>query len=232
MQSLGFSNIIVANSCFTLTDIKTTIDRMYEYGFKRFFFTLDHDVTTQTISHHLDDRRRLQSLIKENVPRGCCYDVLSNVCMNENSVYEKQISRLGIKKTQYLSLQFPIFKGGFWLDSSMRHLYFAREKKPLFISFEQNIATYDPGYIIRAIKTRYAAFMIDINSFSNPCAIPYILQIIDKGAPIILGLSHPIDDYPSLDLKMNYFTSVVGQDIYTRLLINSNRATEVVFGLT
>ena len=128
MQSLGFSNIIVANTCFTSTDIKTTIDRMQEYGFKRFFFALDHDVTTKTISHHLDERKRLLALIKDHVPRGCHYDVLSNVCMTETSVYEKQISRLGIKKTQYLSLQFPIFDGGFWLDASMRYLYFAREK--------------------------------------------------------------------------------------------------------
>ena len=148
-----------------------------------------------------------------------------------NSVYEKQISRLGIKKTQYLSLQLPIFEGGAWLDASMRYLYFAREKKPLFISFERNIATYDPGYVRRAIKTRYAAFMIDINSFSNPRAIPYILQIIDKGALIIPGLSCPIDDYPSLDVKMNYFKDVVGQDAYTRLLLSSNRSTEAVFGL-
>ena len=231
MQSLGFSNIIVANSCFTPTDIKTTIDRMQEYGFKRFFFALDHDVTAKTISHHLDERKRLLAMIKDHVPRGCHYDVLSNVCMSENSVYEKQISRLGIKKTQYLSLQLPIFEGGAWLDASMRYLYFAREKKPLFISFERNIATYDPGYVRRAIKTRYAVFMIDINSFSNPRAIPYILQIIDKGALIIPGLSCPIDDYPSLDVKMNYFKGVIGQDAYTRLILSSNRSTEAVFGL-
>lgn len=231
MQSLGFSNIIVANACFTPIAVKATIDRMQEYGFKRFFFALDHDVTSKTISHHLGERTRLLDLIKEYVPRGVHYDVLSNVCMNENSVYEKQISRLGIRKTQYLSIQFPIFDGGFWLDASMRYLYFARNKKPLFISFERNIATYDPGYIRRAIKTRYAAFMIDINSFSNPNAIPYILQIIDKGSPIIPGISQPIEDYPALDVKMDYFKSVVGQDIYTKLILNSNRATEAVFGL-
>ena len=231
MQSLGFSNIIVANSCFTPTDIKSTILRMQEYGFKRFFFALDHDVIGKTISHHLDERKRLLALIKDHVPRGCYFDVLSNVCMTENSVYEKQISRLGIKKTQYLSLQFPVFDGGFWLDASMRYLYFAREKKPLFISFERNIATYDPGYIRRAIKTRYAAFMIDVNSFANPNAIPYILQIIDKGAHIIPGVSNPIEDYPALDVKMNYFKSVVGQDIYTKLILNSNKAAEAVFGL-
>ena len=231
MRSLGFSNIIVANSCFTPTDIKNTIDRMQEYGFKRFFFTLDHDVTIKTVAQHLDERKRMLTLIKDYVPRGVHYDVLTNVCMQENSVYEKQISRLGIKKTQYLSLQFPLFKGGFWLDASMRHLYFAREKKPLFISFERNIATYDPGYVRRAIKTPYAAFMIDINSFSNPNAIPYILRIIDKGALIIPGLSCPIDDYPALDVKMDYFKSVVGQDVYTKLILSSNKSTEAIFGL-
>ena len=231
MQSLGFSNLIIANSGFTPEALKTTTTRMQEYGFKRFFFALDHDVTTATISHHLDERKRLLALIKNHIPRGCYYDVITNVCMNKESVYEKQISRLGIKKTQYLFLQFPIFEGGAWLDSSMRYLYFARERKPLFVSFERNIATYDPGYIRRIIKNRNAAFMIDINSFSNPNAIPYISQIIDKGSPILLGLSSPIEDYPSLDIKMNYFKSTVGQDAYTRLLLNSNRSTQTVFGL-
>ena len=231
MQSLGFSNLIIANYGFKPEILKITIDRMQEYGFKRFFFTLDHDVTTSTISHHLDERKRLLPLIKSYIPHGCYYDVLTNVCINQDSIYEKQISRLGIKKTQYLLLQFPVFDGGAWLDAAMRYLYFARNRKPLFVSFEKNIATYDPGYIRRAIKTRYAAFMIDINSFSNPNAIPYICQIIEKGAPIVLGLSSPIEDYPALDVKMNYFKSVVGQDVYTKLIINSNRATETVFGL-
>ena len=231
MRSLGFSNLIIANSGFTADVLKTTVDRMLDYGFKRFFFTLDHDVTTATISHHLDERKRLLSLIKDYIPRGCHYDVITNVCMNQNSVYEKQISRLGIKKTQYLFLQFPIFEGGIWLDASMRYLYFARERKPLFVSFERNIATYDPGYIRRIIKNRNAAFMIDVNSFSNPNAIPYILQIIDKGSPIILGLTSPIEDYPALDVKMNYFKNAVGQNTYTKLLLDSNRATQSVFGL-
>ena len=83
----------------------------------------------------------------------------------------------------------------------------------------------------RAIKTPYAAFMIDINSFSNPNAIPYILRIIDKGALIIPGLSCPIDDYPALDVKMDYFKSVVGQDVYTKLILSSNKSTEAIFGL-
>ena len=231
MQSLGFSNLIIANGGFTPTVLKTTIDRMQRYGFKRFFFTLDHDVTGATISHHLENRKRLLALIKDYIPRGCYYDVITNVCMNQESVYEKQISRLGIKKTQYLFLQFPVFEGGIWLDSSMRYLYFARERKPLFVSFERNIATYDPGYIRRVIKNRNAAFMIDVNSFSNPNAIPYIAQIIDKGSPIVLGLSSPIEDYPSLDVKMDYFKSIVGQDVYTKLILNSNRSTETVFGL-
>ena len=231
MQSLGFSNLIIANSVFKPTLLKTTLDRMQDYGFKRFFFTLEHDVTMTTISRHLDDRKRLLPIIKDATPRGCYSDVLTNVAMNQNSVYEKQISRLGIKKTQYLPLQLPIFDGGVWLDASMRYLYFARERKPLFISFEKTIATYDPGYVRRAIKTRYAAFMIDINSFSNPSAIPYISQIIEKGAPILLGLSSPIEDYPALDVKMNYFKGVVGQDVYTKLILTSNRSTSTVFGL-
>ena len=231
MQSLGFSNLIIANYGFKPDILKTTIDRMQEYGFKRFFFTLDHDVTSATISHHIDERRRLSALIKDYIPRGCYYDILTNVPMHQDSVYEKQISRLGIKKTQYLPLQLPIFEGGVWLDASMRYLYFARERKPLFISFEKTIATYEPGYVRRAIKTRYAAFMIDINSFSNPSAIPYICQIIEKGSPILLGLSSPIEDYPALDVKMNYFKSVVGQDVYTKLILTSNRSTSTVFGL-
>ena len=231
MQSLGFSNLIIANSVFKPTLLKTTLDRMQDYGFKRFFFTLEHDVTMTTISRHLDDRKRLLPIIKDVTPRGCYSDVLTNVAMNQNSVYEKQISRLGVKKTQYLLLQFPIFEGGVWLDASMRYLYFARERKPLFVSFERNMATYDPGYIRRIIKNRNAAFMIDINSFANPNAIPYILQIIEKGSIIVPGLSSPIEDYPSLDIKMNYFKSVVGQDAYTKLILTSNKSTELIFGL-
>ena len=230
MESLGFSNLIIANSIYKPDILNTTVERMREYGFKRFFFTLDHDVTSRTISHYLEKRKQALKTIKEIIPRGCYYDVIPSIAASKDSIYEKQISRLSFKKTRYLPLQFPVFEA-FWIDAALRYLLYGRNKKPLFISFERNIATYDPGYIRRIVKNRSAAFMIDINSFANPNAIPHITSIIEKGSPIVLGLSSPIEDYPSLDIKMNYFKSVVGQDAYTKLILNSNKSSQSVFGL-
>lgn len=231
MQSLGFSNVIVSNSVFNKDVISYEMQLMQEYGFRRMIFALNHDVTSDTVSQYIEKRNEISKLINSSAPRGALAMLTPNLLMTKDSVYEKQISRLAIRKTQYVFAEFPAFDGKEWIDSTLNYLLYKQKKKPVFMSFEKNIATYDEEFILHLITTRLSAFMIDLNSFANPKAIPYIKRLIDANAVIIPGISGVIEDYANLYGKLNYFRSIVGQPLYSKMIINSSKSTQIVFGL-
>ena len=231
MQSLGFSNAIISNGIFNEDVISSEIELMRENGFRRIIFALDHDVTSGTVSQYLDRKKKISKIISRATPRGLVSAVCANVLMTNDSVYEKQLSRLAISKTQYIFVEFPAFNGKDWIDSTLNYLLYKQKKKPVFISFEKNIATYDEDFILHLISTRLSAFMIDLNSFANPKAIPYIKKLIEANAIIIPGMSGVIEDYTCLCDKLNYFKSIVGQPLYSKMIINSSKSTQIVFGL-
>lgn len=231
MQSLGFSNVIVSNSVFNKDVISYEMQLMQEYGFRRMIFALNHDVTSDTVSQYIEKRNEISKLINSLAPRGAVTMLTPNLLMTKDSVYEKQISRLAIRKTQYVFVEFPAFDGKEWIDSTLNYLLYKQKKKPVFMSFEKNIATYDEEFILHLITTRLSAFMIDLNSFANPNAIPYIKRLIDANAVIIPGISGVIEDYANLSGKLNYFRSIVGQPLYSKMIINSSKSTQIVFGL-
>ena len=230
MQSLGFSNVIISNGIFNKDTISAEIELMQEYGFRRIVFALNHDVTSNTISHFLDKKNKISEIINSATPLGTMTALYSNILMTKDSVYEKQLSRLSIKKTQYLFVEFPAFNGKDWIDTTLNYLLYKQKKKPVFMSFEKNIATYDEAFILHLISTRLSAFMIDLNSFANPQAIPYIKRLIDANAIIIPGMSGVIEDYAGLSDKLNYFKSIVGQPLYSKMIINSSKSTQIIFG--
>ena len=231
MQSLGFSNVIISNSVFNKDVISYEMQLMQEYGFRRMIFALNHDVTSDTVSQYIEKRNEISKLINSLAPRGAVTMLTPNLLMTKDSVYEKQISRLAIRKTQYVFVEFPAFDGKEWIDSTLNYLLYKQKKKPVFMSFEKNIATYDEEFILHLITTRLSAFMIDLNSFANPKAIPYIKRLIDANAVIIPGISGVIEDYANLYGKLNYFRSIVGQPLYSKMIINSSKSTQIVFGL-
>lgn len=231
MQSLGFSNVIISNSVFNKDVISYEMQLMQEYGFRRMIFALNHDVTSDTVSQYIEKRNEISKLINSLAPRGAVTMLTPNLLMTKDSVYEKQISRLAIRKTQYVFVEFPAFDGKEWIDSTLNYLLYKQKKKPVFMSFEKNIATYDEEFILHLITTRLSAFMIDLNSFANPNAIPYIKRLIDANAVIIPGISGVIEDYANLSGKLNYFRSIVGQPLYSKMIINSSKSTQIVFGL-
>ena len=231
MQSLGFSNVIVSNNVFNKDVISYEMQLMQEYGFRRMIFALNHDVTSDTVSQYIEKRNEISKLINSSAPRGALAMLTPNLLMTKDSVYEKQISRLAIRKTQYVFVEFPAFDGKEWIDSTLNYLLYKQKKKPVFMSFEKNIATYDEEFILHLITTRLSAFMIDLNSFANPKAIPYIKRLIDANAVIIPGISGVIEDYANLYGKLNYFRSIVGQPLYSKMIINSSKSTQIVFGL-
>ena len=231
MQSLGFSNVIISNSVFNKDVISYEMQLMQEYGFRRMIFALNHDVTSDTVSQYIEKRNEISKLINSLAPRGAVTMLTPNLLMTKDSVYEKQISRLAIRKTQYVFVEFPAFDGKEWIDSTLNYLLYKQKKKPVFMSFEKNIATYDEEFILHLITTRLSAFMIDLNSFANPNAIPYIKRLIDANAVIIPGISGVIEDYANLPGKLNYFRSIVGQPLYSKMIINSSKSTQIVFGL-
>lgn len=229
---LDFSNVIISNNVFSDDSIANTFSLLSELGFKRFTFLVDHDVGTVSLAKHLDDKKIIFDKIKKYKPYGSTLRVESNVLMTSQSVYEKQISSLSIRKTKYLFLEFPIFDGQDWIDSTLNYLIFKQKKKPVFVSFEKNIATYDPEFVSHLIKTRLSAFMIDLNSFTNVNCIPYIKQIIDAKAVIIPGISGIVDDYTKLEDKLYFFRDIVGQKYYSELirLSSSKSSTMSIFG--
>lgn len=205
MQCLGFGNVIISNSVFNKDIISEEIRLMQEYGFRRVVFALNHDVISNTVSQYIDNRNEISGIINSVTPRGMIALLSANILMTKDSVYEKQLSRLSIKKTQYIFVEFPTFEGKDWIDSTLNYLLYKQKKKPVFMSFEKNIATYDEEFIIHLISTRLSAFMIDLNSFANPKAIPYIKRLVDANAIIIPGMSGVISDYANLSGKLNYF---------------------------
>ena len=155
----------------------------------------------------------------------------SNVLMTRDSVYEKQINRLGFKPTDYLLVTYPCFDYGDWIDSSLNHLLYKQKKFPCFMSFERNISTYSDDFIRHLCVTRCSCFMIDINSFAVPSAIPYIKHLIDSNAVIIPGICGVLCDYTSLEDKLLYLKQCVGEYNYTKLLINSSKSSKILLGV-
>ena len=229
---LDFSNVIISNNVFGDDSIANTFSLLSGLGFKRFTFLVNHDVTSVSLAKHTSDKKIIFDNIKKYKPYGSTLRVESNILMTSQSVYEKQISNLSIRKTKYLFLELPIFDGEDWIDSTLNYLIFKQKKKPVFVSFEKNIATYDPGFVSHLIKTRLSAFMIDLNSFSNENCIPYIKQIIDAKAVIIPGMSGVVDDYTKLEDKLHFFKEAVGPKYYSELIrLSSSRSSTVsIFG--
>lgn len=229
---LDFSNVIISNNIFSDDSLADTFSLLSSLGFKRFTFLVNHDVGTVSLAKHIDDKKIIFDKIKKYRPYASTLRVESNVLMTSQSVYEKQISGLSIRKTKYLFLEFPIFDGEDWIDSTLNYLIFKQKKKPVFVSFEKNIATYDPKFVSHLIKTRLSAFMIDLNSFANINCIPYIKQIIDAKAVIIPGISGVISDYTHLEDKLNFFKDTVGKKYYSEMIqLSSSRSSTVsIFG--
>ena len=128
--------------------------------------------------------------------------------------------------------EFPLFNGRReWIDPSLNYLLYTQKKKPVFVSFEKVIATYDGELVDHLINTRLAAFMIDVNSFANPNAIPYIKKLIEANTVIIPGMSGVMENYANLSSKIEYFKDCVGQPLFSKLLVNSSKSSQLVFGI-
>lgn len=151
--------------------------------------------------------------------------------MTHDSIYEKQIARIGFKKTNYLFVTYPLFDYGDWIDSSINYLLYKQKKFPCFMSFEKIISTYPHDFVEHLSTTRCSCFVLDLNSFAVPSAIPHIEYLINSNAVIIPGLSGVISDYSSLEKKLAYFKNIIGEFNYTKLLVNSSKSTKILFGL-
>ncbi len=232
MQSLGFNNLIISNDIFDPDILRYTMQTYAEYGFRRIFFLLNYDPFTEPLSFHIDKKKNIQKIINDCKPRGIYSQVYTNLLLDKDSVYQKQIQRCSVRKTQFLFCEFPLFNGRReWIDPSLNHLLYAQKKKPVFVSFEKVIATYDGELVDHLINTRLAAFMIDINSFSNPNAIPYIKKLIKANTVIIPGISGVIENYANLSGKLEYFKEFVGQPLFSKMLVNSSKSSQLVFGI-
>lgn len=229
---LDFSNVIISNNIFSDDTLTNTFSLLSSLGFKRFTFLVNHDVCTVSLAKHLEDKKIILNKIKKLRPYASTVRVESNILMTSQSVYEKQMSALSIRKTKYMFLEFPVFDGEDWIDSTLNYLIFKQKKKPVFVSFEKNIATYDSRFVSHLINTRLSVFMIDLNSFSNVNCIPYIKQIIDAKAIIIPGISGVISDYIQLEDKLKFFRDAVGQKYYSEMiqLSSSKSSTVSIFG--
>ncbi len=232
MQSLGFNNLIISNDIFDPDILRCTMDTSAEYGFRRIFFLLNYDPFTEPLSFHVDKKKNIQELINDCKPRGIYSQVYTNLLLDEDTVYQKQIQRAAIRKTQFLFCEFPLFNGRReWIDPSLNYLLYTQKKKPVFVSFEKVIATYDGELVDHLINTRLAAFMIDVNSFANPNAIPYIKKLIEANTVIIPGMSGVMENYANLSSKIEYFKDRVGQPLFSKLLVNSSKSSQLVFGI-
>ncbi len=229
VQSFGFSTVIVSNSDFSEDNLIKTFSLLENHGFRRIIFAVPHDVSSVTASRHVSYKKLLQSRVSKLSPRGILSATVSNILMTDQSIYEKQISRLSIKKSQYLPIEFPIFNGKDWIDSSLNYLLYKQKKKPLFISFDRNIATYEPSFTEHLIHTRLAAFMLDMNAMTNPAYIEYVKMLVDTNAVIIPGISGVLDDYSALYEKFLFLRESIEDNNYAKMIINSSRGSKMIF---
>lgn len=231
MLSLGFSNVIVSDNNFDDEHLKHLFSFLVDRGFRRIIFAVDHDVSTTPLSLHLEYKKSLFETISKCKPRGISVWLESNIIMSHDSIYESQISRLSIKKTNYLLTSFPIFDYGDWIDSTLNYLLYKQKKSPCFISFERNILTYPDEFVRHLISTRCSCFMLDLNSFAVPKVIPYINDLINANAVIVPGICGVLNDYTALDDKLSYFRGKIGRPNYTKLLVNSSKSSKLLLGL-
>lgn len=232
MQSLGFSNLIISNDIASPDILSYTMETAIDYGFRRIFFLLSYDPFTEPLSFHVDKKKKIYEIIKDCKPRGVYSQVYSNFLLDNDTVYQKQIQRLSVRKTNFVFCELPLFNGcREWIDQSLNHLLYTQKKKPVFVSFEKVIATYDGDLVDHIIKTRLSAFIVDINSFSNPNAIPYIKKLIESNTVIVPGMSGVIENYANLSGKLEYFKNTVGQPLFSKMLVNSSKSSQLIFGL-
>ena len=230
IRSLGLSNIIINNNDFTEENLRRVFDLLLFYGFRRVIFTLDHDVTTATLSSHLLEKKKCFSLLKRFKPRGMSVYLETNVVMSSDSIYEKQIRSLSVKATDFLFVSFPTFDGEDWIDQTLNYLLYKQRKFPCFMSFDRNISTYSSSFVDHLMKTRASCFMVDINSFAVPKLIPRLEQMIDNNSVIVPGICGHVDDYTALDSKLDYFRSSIGQPNFVKFLVNSSKAHLILLG--
>ncbi|MBO5415731.1 MAG: hypothetical protein J6A83_03800 [Clostridia bacterium] len=202
---------------------------MENHGFRKIIFTLSHDVSSVTAARHIADKKLLASKVAKLSPRGISSCVVSNVLMTNESIYEKQISRLSVRKSQYLPLELPIFDGKDWIDASLNYLLYKQKKKPLFLSFDKNLLTYEPSFAEHLIHTRLSAFMLDMNAMTNPSMMLYLKKLIDANAIIIPGISGVLDDYSGLFDKFSYLSEAIEKNDYAKMIVNSSRGAKAIF---
>ena len=231
MISLGFSNVIITDNNFDDNHLEHLFSFLCEYGFKRIIFTVDHDVSTTPLALHIESKKIIYKKLCAHKPRGISICLESNIIMSHDSIYESQISRLSIKKTNFLLTSFPVFDHGDWIDSTLNHLLYKQKKFPCFMSFERNILTYPEPFVKHLIGTRCSCFMLDINSFACPGVIPYINDLVNANAVIIPGICGVLDDYTALDEKLFYLSKQIGRLNYTKLLVNSTKSTKLLLGI-
>ena len=232
MQSLGFNNLIVSNDIFSPDILCSTMEFAVEHGFRRIFFLLNYDPITEPLSFHIDKKKKICSILKNIKPRGVYSQVYTNLLLDKDTAYQKQIRRLSVRKTDFLFTELPLFSAcRDWIDPTLNYLLYTQKKKLVFVSFEKVIASYDYELLDHLMKTRLSAFMIDINSFSNPNAIPYIKKLIESNVVIIPGMSGVMENYANLSDKIEYFKKNVGQPLFSKMLVNSSKSSQLIFGV-
>ena len=230
-MSLGFSNIIVSDNNFNNDHIKDLFDFLMSHGFRRIIFSLDHDVTASSLAQHLETKKIYFERLRKYKPRGITVWLETNIIMSRESAYEKQLSRLSLKGSDFLLTTFPLFDADDWIDASLNYILYKQKKNPCFMSFERNILTYPDYFVKHLIKTRCSTFMLDINSFAVSKVIPYISELIDANDVIIPGICGVLDDYTALEDKLEHSKSQIGQLNYTKLLINSSKSSKLMLGI-
>lgn len=231
MQSFGFSTVIVSNDDFREDTLINTFSVLQMHGFRKIIFAVSHDISSVTVTtaRHIERKKLLQARLSKLSLYGVSTSVVSNVLMSGFSVYERQISRLSLRGSQYLPMELPLFDCKDWIDPTLNYLLYKLKKKPLFISFDRNIATYDGALTEHLMNTRLATFMLDMNSMTNPSMLKYVKSLIDANAIIIPGISGVIEDYTCLYDKFLFLQQALGNDDYAKMIMNSSRGCRAIF---
>lgn len=214
---LDFNYLIVIDPSESLESLTSTIQFFVQEGIKKFLFVLDFDRYGATVSMMLDRIRQFASRINGLRPRGIQFYVSANLLLTNGILYDPQLSRICVGRSNILCTQLPLDLDCDWLDPDLNHLLFHKKISPLFIGFDRNLMTNTPSSIQRYTNSQFFRFCIDIDYITRLDAEPFVRQVIREKIPILPCIVYDSKKYKYISKYFSLLRKRLRDDSYFQL---------------
>ena len=214
---LDFDYLIITNQYFSTDSLRSTVQFFVERGIRKFIFTLDFNRELRTVTWIMDRLKRLDELLKSFRPRSVSFYVCANLTLTEGVLYDPQLRRLCIDRSNLLFIQLPFFVDEAWIRSNLNHLLFERKISPIFTSFENNLQTNPSSLLESCLRSSFYRFAIDVNYLTALDSKPFVARVIDERIPILPCVSHSLPNYVGVDSAFAQLRQSLGEAQYFQL---------------